>query len=220
MMRKIKNIPFITYGLVSIMVLYFVVMTCAGGTENSAILLHFGAEYNPLIKAGEWWRLITPIFIHIGYQHLILNLIVLYYFGRIIELYFGHLKFLIIFIGSGIMGNLMSFAFENGISAGSSTSIFGLFGAFAVLYLKLKNDPFIQNYGKTCLLFIVLNFVMDIFMPNVSLIGHIGGLLGGYLISMIIGIKGFKTLNKKSIIIYANALILGIIIMYYIGLNR
>lgn len=199
---------------------YFIVMTLAGGTENNHTLINFGAEYGPLIRAGQLWRLVTPIFIHIGYQHLILNLIVLYFLGRIIERYFGHWRYLIIFLVSGVVGNLMSFAFETGISAGSSTSIFGLFGAFFVLHLKLKDNLFIQNNTKTFLMFIILNFIFDLFMPSISLIGHLGGLIGGFLISQVIGIKGFKTLNKKGIIFYANALIIVIIGLYLIGLSR
>lgn len=218
MKNSLAKKPIITYFLIGIMVIYFIFMTFAGGTSNNNVLIEFGAEYNPLIKVGQIWRLITPIFIHIGYQHLILNMIVLYFLGSIIEKNYGHFRYLFIFLVSGIVGNLFSFAFENGVSAGSSTSIFGLFGAYFVLYLNLKNNTFIQNNAKTFLIFIILNFIFDLFIPSISIIGHLGGLIGGILISLVLGIKGFKTLNKKCIIFYANALIIVIMVLYYIGL--
>lgn len=220
MIDQLKRRSFLTEASVLVMVIIFILMTFAGGSTNSQVLIDFGAENNTLINAGQWWRLLSASFIHIGYQHLILNLIFIYFLGKIVENNFGHWRFMFIFLISGIAGNLFSFAFDTGLSAGSSTVIFGLFGAYFSLYFAYPNNMEIRQQSSSFVILILFNLLFDIFMPSISLVGHLGGLVGGFLISQVLGVPNEKTLNKKSKIIYANALIIVIIVMYYIGLNR
>ncbi|ANZ58242.1 rhomboid family intramembrane serine protease [Fructilactobacillus lindneri] len=224
MVKKIieqcSKYPIVTWILLLVMIINFILMTFSGGSTNPSVLLEFGAESNILIQQGEWWRLITPIFVHIGYQHLIIDGISIYFVGKILENIFGHIRYFIIFMVSGFCGNLMSFAFENSLSAGSSTSLFGLFGSFLMLACVMKDNEFITQTAKTFLLLIIINLIFDLFAPGINIYGHIGGLIGGFMISFVVGIKGFNNLNKKCSFLYANALIIGIIVLCYIGIIR
>lgn len=83
MLQYLKNKPSITYTLIILNIVMYIVMTLFGGTENIANLVRFGAKYSPYIINGQYWRLIIPMFIHIGLQHLLINMITLYF----LELY-------------------------------------------------------------------------------------------------------------------------------------
>src|SRR5690625_2338311 len=85
--------PFVTYAFLIIQVIFFLLMTFDGGSTNVNTLIRYGAKYNPWIVLGEWWRLILPIFIHIGFSHLLLNSIVLYFLGIQLEEAFGPLRY-------------------------------------------------------------------------------------------------------------------------------
>lgn len=167
-MNNIKDKPYVTYLLLAAMVVVFGLMSVMGGTENPVTLVEFGAKYNPLIRAGQYWRLVTPIFIHIGFTHILMNGITLYFIGQYVEQLFGHWRFTIIFFVSGIVGNLGSFAFNSGLSAGASTAIFGLFGAFLMLGESFSKNPAIVSMAKTFLLFIPLNIGTDIFVSGID----------------------------------------------------
>ncbi|GAY72878.1 GlpG protein [Lentilactobacillus kosonis] len=196
----IRQKPFVTYVLLAIMVLVFGVMTLSGGTQNPLVLVQFGAKYNPLIVEGQYWRFITPIFIHIGFTHILMNGITLYFIGQYVEKIFGHTRFLIIFLLSGVVGNFASFAFSDGISAGASTAIFGLFGAFLMLGESFQDNPMIVSLARTFLLFIVLNIAMDLFVSGIDIAGHIGGLVAGFLSAYIVGVNFGKVASIKRII--------------------
>ncbi|WP_439794965.1 rhomboid family intramembrane serine protease [Secundilactobacillus kimchicus] len=132
--RQFVSGPYVTISLIALMVIVYLLMTAAGGAGNPQVLMAFGAKINVLIDAGQWWRLVTPMFLHLSFEHILLNMVTLYFLGLQIEALFGHWRFLILFVVSGIGGNLASFAFDpNALSAGASTAIFGLFGAFLML---------------------------------------------------------------------------------------
>ncbi|USS91160.1 rhomboid family intramembrane serine protease [Fructilactobacillus carniphilus] len=221
-MSKLRNQPIVTWTLIVVMTLVFIAMTFAGGTTNLTTLVQFGGEVNQLVRAGEWWRLITPIFIHIGWQHLTLNLLTLYFLGRILEGIFGHWRFLVLFLGSGIVGNLFSFAFgsDGSVSAGCSTSLFGLFGAFLMLGITLPQNQWFKQTAQSFLLLIIINLVSDLFLPTIDIWGHVGGLVGGFCGSFTIGLPQSKLLTKKVRFIYANVLIIVIITLWIIGFNH
>lgn len=162
--------------IILIQVIVFILMTLAGGSTNSQVLIEFGARYTPLIKAGEWWRLITPGFVHIGLTHLVVNSVTLYFIGMYIENLFGHWRFLAIYLVSTLMGNLASAVFlPQSISAGASTGIFGLFGAFLMLGLAFWDEPAIHSLAHQFLILVLLNLGTDILVPGIDLAGHLGG---------------------------------------------
>lgn len=224
MQQKLKHWlagPYITISLIVITVLVYIAMTLAGGSQNTQVLIEFGAKYNPLILAGQWWRLITPIFLHMGFEHILFNMVTLYFIGFQIEAIFGHWRYLAIFLISGIGGNLASFAFNpNSISAGASTAIFGLFGAFLMLGESFWENPYIRQMTKTFLLFIGFNLVFDIFSVGTDIQGHIGGLIIGFLAAYIVGVPKVGRISTVKRVLAVIVAILIMIGLYYYGVTR
>ncbi|MEJ6400534.1 rhomboid family intramembrane serine protease [Nicoliella sp. Es01] len=199
------------------MVLVFVIMTIDGGTNNAANLVRFGAKYNPLIQAGQWWRLITPLFIHLSITHILFNGIAFYYMGIQLESLFGHSRFLLIFFISGIVGNLASFAFNDDLSAGASTAIFGLFGAFMMIGETFWENPYVKQMTKSFVLFIILNLAFDLFSANIDIAGHLGGLVGGFLSAYFVGLPRKRFISLPRQIIATITLVIIALALFHLG---
>ncbi|MFS4085346.1 rhomboid family intramembrane serine protease [Aerococcus urinaeequi] len=176
--------PFVTYTLLGIQIILFIMMEFMGSSESSATLLLFGAKFNPLIAAGDYWRLITPMFLHIGIVHLLINSITLYYLGSMVENIVGHWRYSVIYLASGLMGNLFSYQFSENISAGASTALFGLFAVFLALKNLFPRNRHIQSIGSQYLTLVVINLVFGIMGSGIDIWGHVGGLVGGFLVTM------------------------------------
>lgn len=182
MIRQFKTIP-VTMLLLSVTVLVFLTMQIiffGQATTGYAILLS-GGFYGELVKQlpQESWRLLSPIFVHIGWEHFILNSLTLYFVGRMAESLFGSGHFLVLYLLSGLMGNLFTFLLSPSvIAAGASTSLFGLFAAIALLGYFGQN-PYLKQLGHQYQVLIGLNLVFNLFSTNVSMAGHIGGMVGG-----------------------------------------
>lgn len=189
--------PYITYGIIIINVIVFLLMYILGsGSTSISTLISFGAHYNPLIKAGEYYRLITSIFIHIGVLHLLCNLYALYIIGPQIESFYGKIKYIIIYLFSGVMGGLLSMLFETSISAGASGAIFGLLGA--LLYFGYHYRIYLGTVIKSQIIpVILLNLLLGFMLSGINNAAHIGGLIGGVLISMALGVKYKSTKIDK-----------------------
>jgi rhomboid protease GluP len=183
--------PLLTRILLAANVLVFVAMIVFGvlvfntwnGTEDGRVLVLFGAKFNPLIDAGEWWRLLTATFLHIGPFHLLFNLYALNVLGPMVEGYYGHFRFAAIYLVGGLLGSIASYAFSDALSAGASGAIFGLSGATTVYFLRYR-----ENFGargrailQNMLLVIGVNLVFGLSMPGIDNYAHISGLLGGAL---------------------------------------
>ena len=124
-------------------------MEMFGSSRNPYLLILFGAKYNPLILEGEWWRLITPMFLHIGLIHLVMNSFALYYLGTAVERIYGRYRFLFIYLFAGFAGTLASFLFSpDSISAGASGGIFGLFGALLFFGILLILAAIFPDHGR------------------------------------------------------------------------
>ncbi|WP_164462207.1 rhomboid family intramembrane serine protease [Bacillus sp. FJAT-42376] len=170
--------PKLTKILLAIQIILFILMELAGGSQNNQTLVQFGAKFNPYIIEGDWWRLITPMFLHIGFIHLLMNSVALYFIGEAVEKMFGSVRFLIIYFFSGILGTLGSFAFNSSISAGASGAIFGCFGA--LLYLGVvQRELFLRTIGPNIIVVILINLAIGFTVSNIDNAGHIGGLIGG-----------------------------------------
>lgn len=121
----------------------FFLMEVNGGSTNNQTLIKWGAKVNYLIANGEWWRLITPIFLHIGFLHLVMNSIALYYIGPLIEKIFGNSRFFIIYLFAGFSGVFASYLLSPSLSAGASGAIFGCFGALLYFAWQFPNLFFV-----------------------------------------------------------------------------
>lgn len=219
-LRNWRRTPFVTYGLLTLTILMYLLMSFNGGSQNSFTLMFFGAKVNELIVVGQWWRLITPMFLHIGFTHLLFNGLIVYFLGAELEGVLGHFKYFLLYLLSGILGNAASFALNSSISAGSSTAIFGLFAATIVLGKLYPNHRGIQQLSRNYLVLIILNIVFGLFSSGIDNAGHVGGLIGGYLIMYTL--SGPNVLNnpKQQRIKYGALFLLVFIILLAIGFFR
>lgn len=204
--------PIVTYIIMAICIILFILMELSGGSTNSQTLLKYGANLDVLVKNGEYYRLFTCIFLHIGIMHLLCNMYSLYIIGREVENLFGKIKYIIIFILSGIFGSIMSLAFtHNTISAGASGAIFGLLGA--LLYFGMRYRTYLGEAIKRSIIpIIVVNLIIGFFAEGIDLAAHIGGLVGGVLVAMMVGVPDKS--KAKDII---NGTILTIIYLIFIS---
>lgn len=193
-----KKKPIITYAIIGINILVFVLMYLLGdGSTNVQTLIKFGANYGPLVKAGEYYRLITSAFLHIGIVHLLFNCYALYVIGPQVENFFGKTKYILIYLASALSGSLLSILFSNSISAGASGAIFGLLGS--IVYFGYHYRVYLDNVLKSQIIpLIVLNLLLGFVVQGIDSAAHIGGLIGGILISMAVGVK-YKTNNSEKV---------------------
>jgi len=176
----------------------FVLMCLAGGfavtSVDPEVLRGFGAKQNDLIiDQSEYWRLITSIFIHIGFIHLFLNNYALWIIGQEIEQIYGSARFVALYLITGVIGSLASFLFNpKATSAGASGAIFGLFGimaTFAFRYRKEIPRLLSREIKRRVLPVIAINLLFGFSVRIVDNAAHLGGLLSGVALALIIPYK-------------------------------
>lgn len=207
------KMPVITDILIFICVLVFICMYIFGnGSYDNGTLIKFGANIDTYTKMGDYYRLITCMFLHIGVLHLICNMYSLYIIGNVVENFFGKWKYLIIYFISGISGSILSMAFShNTILAGASGAIFGLLGA--LLYFGYYYRAYLGSAGKSTIIQVIfINLLIGFMVPGISNAAHIGGLVGGVLSSMMVGVY-----DKSSKMDRINGLILTVIYICFIS---
>lgn len=183
--------PTITYALICINVVMFLICNL----YNESIVDMF-ANSRFFVKQGEYYRLFTCMFLHVDVFHILFNMYALYVLGPQVERYYGKVRFLLIYIISGLLGSLFSCVFMNdaSFSIGASGAIFGLLGS--IVYFTYYYRATIQGFMRSPAVSVVLlNLALGFLIPNVDISAHIGGLIGGLLIAMGIGIgdKGRKS---------------------------
>lgn len=206
-----KKTPYITYILIFVNILFYVLSIISNSFYNSMVL-------NPSkILNGEYYRLLSCIFMHGGIIHLLCNMYCLYVIGPQVESFFGKIKYIVIYLLSGIIGSLMSLSITNSLSLGASGAIFGLLGS--ILYFGYHYRVYLSQAIKSQIIpLIVLNLFLGFILNGVDNAAHIGGLIGGILVSMMVGVK-----YKSSTMEKVNGLILTIIFtlfLIYLGFFR
>ena len=116
--------PVVTLVILGINVVVFLIMTFAGGSTQTEVLLDFGASFNPYFRRGEYWRLVMPMFLHIGWLHLIVNSYALFILGPILERVYGYGRFALLYVAAGIGSSALSMSLSRNIAAGASGAIF------------------------------------------------------------------------------------------------
>lgn len=190
--------PIITYSIIFICVLVFILMYVLGnGSTDNYTLILFGANLDALTKNGDYYRLFTSMFLHIGIMHLLCNMYSLYIIGKEVENVFGKWKYLVIYILSGIAGSILSLAFNhNTICAGASGAIFGLLGA--LLYFGYYYRPYLgATLTRSIIPVIAINLIIGFLDSGIDNSAHIGGLVGGLLVAMAVGVPDKSNNNNK-----------------------
>ncbi len=194
----------VTYGLLAINIIYYFVVAWFG--LEFATLVAFGAKTNALLREGDWFRLVTPIFMHGGLLHLFFNSYVLWSNGPLVEKLYGSARFLLIYLLSGIGGVIGSYVWQevanhqDAPSVGASGALFGLFGLLAIFGYRYKEVPasFQRALRSSVLPAIVINLIIGFSVPFIDNGGHIGGLIVGALLALVIPYLQLETNGKSA----------------------
>ena len=209
-----SKVPYVTYILLAINILLFIVPLLFFGENAFNTFLGYFCVHGPSIREGQYYRLLTGMFLHGSLMHLFCNCYALYVLGPQIESFFGKVKYLIIYLFSGIMGSLFSMTFlgSNSVSIGASGAIFGLMGA--LLYFGYHYRVYLGNVVKSQIIpLILINLALGFVLTGIDNFGHIGGLIGGFMITRSIGIKD-KTSTSEMINGYIITAIFTIFMLY------
>ncbi len=190
----IRRDPQLTYVLIALNVIAYLAMSAGGGgiDGRGGGVYENGALYGPLVADGEWWRIVTSGFLHSGLLHLAFNMYFLYFLGTMLEPEIGKLRFAAIYVVSLLGGSFGALLISpNAVTVGASGAVFGLMGA-AILALRARGiDPMQSGLGIT----LVLNLGITFLIPNISIGGHIGGLIAGG----IVGLLMFEVAERRRI---------------------
>ncbi|WP_049401786.1 rhomboid family protein [Staphylococcus epidermidis] len=174
----------ITYTLILINIVIWLCMILYLNRFSDVKLLEVGGLVHFNVVHGEWYRLISSMFLHFNFEHILMNMLSLFIFGKIVESIIGSWRMLIIYIISGLYGNFVSLSFNTTtISVGASGAIFGLIGSiFVIMYLSKNFNK--KMIGQLLIALVVL-IVFSLFMSNINIMAHLGGFISGVLIKLI-----------------------------------
>ena len=180
--RTPQGKPLVTYTLLGLSVAIYILQWATQSFFGFDYPAALGLKVNELIIQGQIWRLFTPMFLHGSILHIALNMYALLAFGPQLERYYGHGRYLALYLVSGFAGNVASFLFSSAPSLGSSTAIFGLLGAEAVFLYRNRKlfGGSAQRALVNLITIAVINLVIGL-SPGIDNWGHIGGLVGGAL---------------------------------------
>ena len=184
-----QSAPYVTYSIIGITVLFYVLQLLSESVVGTDVLVLYGARINEAILAGELWRFLTPALLHGSLPHIAFNMYALLSFGTSLERYFGHGRFFLLYVLGAFTGNVASFLFSPGYSVGASTAIFGLLGAEAVFLIqnrKVFPGQFRSAIGNIIFIAAINLFIIGS-LPGIDNWGHIGGLIGGLMFTSFAG---------------------------------
>jgi rhomboid protease GluP len=174
-------VPYVTYALIGITTAIFVLQLATQSLLGMDLPAVYFIKSNELIRAGQIWRLLTPMLLHASLAHIGFNMYALLSFGTELERYFGHGRFFLLYLLAAFAGNIASFLFTNANSLGASTAVFGLLGAQAIFLVqnrKVFPERFRGALGNIIFIAAINLFIIGS-LPGIDNWGHIGGLLGG-----------------------------------------
>ena len=184
---------------------------------DGAKLLEWGANFGPRTMNGEWWRLLSCMFLHFGVVHLGMNMLVLWGLGRPTERFVGSVGFAIAYVLSGLAGGLASLAWHpEGISAGASGAVFGAAGTllgFALLRRDTIPPEVRSALLKSMANFLILNTVVGLSASQVDMAAHTGGFLGGVLCGLVLSQPMVPGMRSGRLFRNALTLLMGIVLV-------
>jgi membrane associated rhomboid family serine protease len=190
-LRTMQVDPIVTYVLIAVNVLLY--LGAGGGLSgggNSKAWFDM-VLYGPAVDQGDYWRLITAGFLHSGILHIAFNMYALYWLGTMLEPGLGHVRFAALYFASLLAGSFGALlASPNAVTVGASGAVFGLMGAAFIMQRNRGIDPLRSGLGAV----IAINLAFSLFVPNISIGGHVGGLIGGTIAAY-----AMERLNRRGI---------------------
>ena len=179
----------VTIVLIVINIIVYFAEEMSGGSTRNNVALTFGAAFTPLILRGQWWRLFTSMFVHFGISHIANNMLSLFILGRIVEQYYGHFRFLVLYLVSGLGGNILTVLLELhsgdfNLSAGASGAIFGIMSAFVLFAIRPETRRFFPL--KNVLAGVFFSIMPGFFNSGISISAHIGGFITGIILAFLL----------------------------------
>lgn len=190
-----QNPRFVTNLLIALNVLaYFVVALMSQNFINidNGVLVNMGAQVNLLVSQGQFWRIFTAMFLHAGIFHIGLNMISLFFIGTLVEIFYGKWRYLVIYLVSGIVGGVLSYFLlgpnDLTVSIGASGAIFGAFGALGAFFIVNRRalGPAAPSMIGQWFFWLILNLAFDFSVPGIGIQDHIGGLLAGLALGIVL----------------------------------
>lgn len=215
--RQPGGLPYVTYFMIASCVLVYLGQMLTQTSAGGDLLSYYGVKSNAAILRGEYWRLITPMWLHGSLLHIAFNMYALAIFGSSLERFYGHGRFLLLYLLSGYAGNVVSFMMTPSNSLGSSTAIFGLLAAQAVFIYQ--NRSLIRN-SRSLLINTIGIAAFNLFLglsPGIDNWGHLGGLIGGLAFAWsagpvweqnpLFGVRSVRRSAQRVILVAAGVLI-------------
>ena len=177
--------------IVALNVLVFFVLDLMGDTESGSFMYAHGAMFPDAVLAdGEWYRLVTCMFVHFGIRHVANNMLILFFLGDNLERALGHVKYVILYLLSGLGGSVCSLLYmartgDYAVSGGASGAIFGVIGA--LIYIVVRNRGRLEDLMANRLIFMaVLTLYYGFTATGVDNLAHVGGLVSGILLGLLL----------------------------------
>lgn len=209
---SIKKGPYVTYIVALICVLvYLISLYFYRYTDNSSeVAIIIGGYYKIFVVAGQWWRIFTAGFVHVDVFHLLVNMLSLISLGRLLENYYGHIKFLIVLLVGIVFGNLFLFALnDNIVAVGISGGLYALLACLAMYIYNTKMYKIPAVMHNVIYIFLV-NLMINL-LPSIGYYAHLGGFIAGILLAFIF------TKNSNWVSLKNNTIIVGIILCIVLG---
>jgi len=195
---------FLTSAIVAINLIVFTIMIAAGVhimSPKIVDLLAWGANYAPKTTDGEWWRLVTSNYLHIGIIHIAFNMWVFWSIGQFVERLVGNLGFFLVYLFSGVIGSFATILWNPGVvSAGASGAVFGVYGcllAFLALGRGSIPHPLLKALGNNAVFFVVVNVLYGMGNENVDMAAHLGGLAAGFVAGLVLRMPFDSSTSKN-----------------------
>ena len=197
--RKDKSI--VNFILIGINIVMLFVVEISGGSDDVYNMIRWGASYTPLIEAGEYYRLFTSMFLHFGFSHIFGNMLLLFFAGDYMERYLGKIRYLILYLGGGLCGNLLSYVMElrSGeavVSAGASGAIFAVIGGLAVSAFMNRGRLYELSFRRIIAM-AILSLWTGFNSAGIDGFAHLGGFLGGGAIAAVFVLQKLNYNSRK-----------------------
>lgn len=181
----------VTHILIAVNIIYFIIVEIFGGsTQDTNVLIRWGGAYVPYIHDGQYWRLFTAMFLHSGIRHLLNNMILLYVLGIALEPQLGRIKYTILYLGCGLIGNLVSYEYylsqgDATVSIGASGAIYAVMGA--LIWVVIRNKGRVAGYSiQQMLLLLAFSLYFGFTSAGVANSAHVAGLISGFLAAILL----------------------------------